>query len=471
MLILLQISVLSLACLATAVGFFVSWLGLAPELDFLSYLKSIGVLSSLLGMATLLVSLIAYILGWNPEQKILQRFRVSIVVPAFTSPVILCELVAILIGLFVAALVFLMNFARPVAEDVVVHLWTENFAQADRSIAGSNLSSHRIADLAFVNDSLRQVHFRTTGDPDADLCRIYLSYFSARRRAFQAVWWRYLYGHAIAACLEVAGDLRNALATYRANVQLAQWLTDDEVRRAKRRIAAIYFRDSGNQTDIQDESERLKRVIALLAPDPDITAKRMRGVAQYLLGNYAEAAKIWRDLIKSLPRNQLIERKKLLNNIALAHGALRQYELAITSASEGLKIRFSNQDEAERREQIRLLATMAILKTGANECTDARAAWDDRNELKQQEPSPCSALIAAQVMSCSPFPSEQAQIINSLLLGTGQSSTTVINPTREELAALLDQAERKFAQCYIGLDFDTESVRKAVTSQVSQSSQ
>ena len=464
MLVFLQCTVLCLLCLVAFVGVVASWQGLAPELDVLSYLTSAGTFIPILTVMAFLASLTAYILGWNPTQKILKRFRTAIVLPAFTSIVTLCGTAASLLGLLAIAYTFALSFDRPVVPEIIGHLFVEDYAQTDRTIAGSKLPSDRIADLTLINDSLRQVHFKTTGDPDPDICRTYLSYFSVRRRAFQPVWWRYLYGHAEAACLEVTGDLNAALAVHHENVRLAaRWMTVDEVRRAKRRIAAIYFRASENQTDIGSKSERLQKILTILATDPDIAATRMRGAAQYLLGNYAEAVRIWRALMASIPRSDLMERKKLLNNSALAYGALNQHELAIRMAREGLEIDFQPTHEAERREQIRLLTTMAALKVNVAECANAYAVWNKRGQLTQQELSPCSALIEAQIMSCSPLPNEQERIINLLLLGTGLTPTAVFEPAAEALTKLLDQSRRKFSQCYIGLEFDIELVKQAIT--------
>ncbi len=463
MLLFLQSTVLCLLCLVTILGVWASWLGLSPEVDFLSFLTKTGVFFPLLGFLAFIASLITYLLGWDPTQRVLQWFRVAVVIPVFTSIVMLCVTAVGILGLLAVASMFLWNFDRPVIQEVIVHLRMEDYAQTDRSIAGSKLPSSRIADLTFINDSLRQAHFNTTGDPAPDLCRVYLSYFEARRHAFQPVWWRYLYGRAIAACQEVTGDQNAALDTHRTNVKLARWLKAEEVRRAWRHIAAFHFRDSGRQTDISDKHDRLTKVLEILATDPDITARRMRGVAQYLLGNYAEAIKIWTALIDDLREGNKIERKRLLNSSAMAYGALDQHQLAIGAANKGLNIDFSTTDEAERREQIRLLATMAILKLGTDECEDARTAWDKRERLKRQNPSPCGALIAAQIMSCGPLPSEQEEIIDLLRLGTGLKAATVVGPTSTALTKLLDQASRKFAQCYIGLDFDAELVKKAVT--------
>ena len=339
----------------------------------------------------------------------------------------------------------------------------KNFAETDRRIASSSLSSQRIADLTLINDSLRQVHFRTTGDPDPEICRIYLSYFSARRHSFQPVWWRYLYGHAIAACLEVTGDLNAALARYSTNVQLARWLTVDETRRAWRRIAAIYLRDPGNQTDIQDKSDRLNRVVAILATDPDVTAKRMRGAAQFLLGNFAGAVSIWAELLDSLPEGHGVERKRLLNNSSLGYAALKQYDVAMKLANQGLDISFEIDNETERREQIRLLATKAIVRLHMGECAEARTAWNEREVLKRQELSPCTALVAAQIMSCSSRQNRRENIIDLLNRGTRLALTVDVDSTEEALTKLVDQAARKFAHCYIGLDFDSKSVIEAVT--------
>jgi len=463
MLVLLQCTVLTLLSLVVVVGIVACWLGLAPELDFFFFLKHSEVILPIFGVAAFLFSLIAYILGWNPTQRLLQRIRSSVVIPVFTSLVTLSTTTIVLIGLLATEATFLLSFSRPVAQEIISHLLAGDFAETDRRIAGSTLSSQRIADLTLVNDSLRQIHFKTTGDPDSDVCRVYLSYFSARRHAFQPVWWRYLYGHAIAACLEVTGNMNAAAARYRLNVQLARRLSVVETRRAWRRIAAFYLRDSGNQADIRNKTDRLNRVLAILATDPDITAKRMRGAAHYLLGNISEAVRVWAELLDSLPDSERMERKMLLNNSALGYAALKQYDRAMEFTGKGLDIGFANDNEAERREQIRLLATKAILNLQVGECAEARSAWNERRLLKEQDQSPCTALIGAQIMSCSSAQNEHEKITDLLIFATGLTATADVNPTEEVLTKLVDQAARKFTHCYSGLDFDVNSVIKAVS--------
>ena len=166
--------------------------------------------------------------------------------------------IAISLVLFLALtleVVFIYSFEKKHNAEIIDAILAENFDRADQLIASDELTTRRIADLYFFNDSERQAFFKSTGDPDQNLCRLYHRYFENRRFAFQPAWRRYIFHLSIGACLRVLDDPKNALAEYQTALKLSRWLGTKQQRLTSRRVAALYLRDRKGYSDIPDRTE------------------------------------------------------------------------------------------------------------------------------------------------------------------------------------------------------------------------
>ena len=192
-------------------------------------------------------------------------------------------------------------------------------------------------------------------------------------------------------------------------------------------------------------------------------AQRLVGESYYSLGEYSKAIETWEAMLLSLSTKQIAERKKTINSIALAYIALLQNSQALAKIEEGLRLQYSEKIDTERREQSRLLSTKASIELSSNLCSEASTTWDSKNILGYQETSKCRSLINAQVLSCSTSADNKGEIIDSLFIGVGQDPSSFRDNKPEALSAIIRQAEQMFKDCYLGLRFNSNNVKRAVT--------
>lgn len=458
----MQIALLLLLSAAFVVSLPTLWLGVSPELSLFSFLSGWQVFGSLATILAIYSGIIAYVFGWNPQGKALHWFREHVLLKALRSSAALLTANTSLLALISLEASFLYGFNSPPHNPVVDAIYAENYAAADRELASIELSATRIAALFFVNDSIRQQFFSTSQSADKNLCRVYLNYFSKTRQLFTPIWHRYIQTYAEASCMQVLENPKGAVAFYEKSRLYARWLGSEEERRTARKIAAIYFSDSKGTAGISANDERYRYIISLIGSDPNEAAQRMVGSSYYLLGEYSKAIETWNTLLSSISNTQTIERKRIINNISLAYAALHQNQLALAKVEEGLKLPYSESNESERREQIRLLSTKTLVELNANSCTSARVSWDTRNKIKKQDLSKCTSLISAQVLACGNVATNRRRIVESLLIGVGQDPNIFRDHTTEALGSIIEQAEKTFTDCYLGLSFDTNSVKQVV---------
>jgi sulfur relay (sulfurtransferase) complex TusBCD TusD component (DsrE family) len=458
----LQIALLILLSAAFAISLPTLWLGISPEMSLFSFLSGWQVVGSLATTLAIYSGVIAYVFGWNPQGTALHWFREKILLKALRSSATLVTANALLLTLISLETSFLYGFSAPPNNPVVDAIYAENYAAADRELASIELADGHIATLFFINDSIRQQFFSTSQNADKDMCRVYLNYFSKTRLLFTPIWHRYMQAYAQASCMQVLENSKSAVAFYEQARLYARWLGHEEERRTARKIAAIYFSDNNDTAGISGSSERYRYIISLVGADSNEAAQRMVGSSYYLLGEYSNAIETWSTQLLSIAVTQATERKKIINNIALAYTALHQNSLALAKIEEGLQLTFSVSNENERREQIRLLSTKTLVELNANSCNSARITWDTRNRLKQQELSKCSSLIGVQVLACGNAANDRGKIIESLLIGVGQDPSSFKDHTTEAVSAIIKQAEKTFSNCYLGLKFNADSVKQAV---------
>jgi hypothetical protein len=438
------------------------WLGLAPELRLLEYLSGWQAFGAVLSTFALYAGLIAYVFGWNPQNRLLHWLRSKLLLPAMTRAVPLAVLLAVLSALAAAEAGFLMRFDAHHDNPVLAQVWSENYAAADRELAGLDATAADIAHLLVVNDAIRQQFLSTSQGADKDLCRIYNHYFQQKNLAFRPAWERFSATYANASCMQVLENPKAALDLYGTAMRYARWLGLQEERRTARKMAAIYFADVHGVSGIKDRNERHRHIVTLIGSDPQPTAQRMLGASYYQVGEFAKAAETWNTLLSSIPPGDAMERKKLRNNIALAYAAQHQHSLALETLEAGLASPFREEDESERREQIRLLSTKALVQLYRNDCAGAAATWKARNTLRRQALTKCTALISAQVLACETSREARDAVFENLLLGIGQDPGSFKDPTREALVSLIEQGEKVFAGCYLGLTLRTERIRNVV---------
>jgi tetratricopeptide (TPR) repeat protein len=458
----LQIALLFLLSVAFAISIPTLWLGVSPELSLLSFLSGWQVFGSLTTTLAIYTGIIAYIFGWDPHSKALHWFRENVLLRSLHSVATLATVNVILLVFILLEASFLYGFFVSPNRSIVDAIYAENYAAADRELASVDIPGNRIAALYFVNDSIRQQFFSTSQNADKNLCRVYLNYFSRTNQIFTPIWHRYMQAYAQASCMQVLENPKAAVAFYEQSRLYARWLGPEEERRTARKIATIFFYDNNGAAGISAHSERYRYIITLIGSDSNETAQRMVGSSYYLLGEFSKAIETWETLLSSISTTQAIERKRLINNIALAYTALHQKSLALVKVEEGLQLPFSESNESERREQIRLLSTKTLVELNGNSCISARTSWDARNKLKQQDLSKCTSLIGAQVLACGNVSSNRSEIISSLLIGVGQDPSSFKDYTTEALSAIIEQAEKTFTDCYLGLRFDANSVKQAV---------
>ncbi|WP_422419458.1 hypothetical protein [Pseudomonas sp. GZD-222] len=458
----LQIALLILLSILFTISLPTLWLGISPELSFFSFLSEWQILGSLGTTLAIFSGIIAYVFGWNPQGRALHWFRERILLNVLRSSIALVIANTLLLAVIYLEATFLYGFSSPPNNPVVDAIYADNYAAADRELGSAILNDENIATLFFVNDSIRQQSFSMSQDADKELCRVYLNYFENKQQLFTPIWQRHIQSYAQASCMQALENPKAAVAFYEKSRLYARWLGPEYERRTGRNIAAIYFSDHNGSAGISGNNERHRYIISLIGSDSNETAQRMVGSSYYLLGEYSKAIETWNALLSSIAASQSIERKRIFNNIALAYTALHQNSLALTKVEEGLQLPFSEANESERREQVRLLSTKTIIQLNANSCTSAKTAWNTRNKLKQQEISKCTSLISAQILACENVFSNRNGIIESLLIGVGQDPDSFSDHTAEALNSIIEQAEKTFTDCYLGLRFNTLSVKKAV---------
>lgn len=438
------------------------WLGLSPEQDFLDFLLGWQVFGLIGGIVAAYAMIIAFLFGWDPRAVAGSWIRKRLVLPVLLSKKIL--VVCCFFGLIFAGLQlgFLDGFAKINNPELKRYLLTENFAAIDNMAKSGSLNDSEF--WRVVNDSMRQQFFSTSQNAELQLCRDHLEYLANYPLNFRPAWHRYFAAFALASCRQVLEDPKASLRHYREAASIARFLNVEDLKLINRKIAAIYIYDSDGQTDITDITQRSNKVISLIADDKSFTAQRILGTAYFYLKEYLKAAEIWNDSLNNSGNIDLIESKKLLNNISFAYQRAHQYQLAIQRAAKGVEIPFDATDEVQRREQIRVLSTLSSAYLEAGDCNSANTTWDVRNQLKQQELSQCTSLIEVQIRSCQLPVDNYDAFLNSLLHGVGQDPQSFIDKTPEAIRTLVQQAELKFSDCYVGLEFSIQDVEKAALS-------
>ncbi|MFV9646141.1 MAG: hypothetical protein ACNYWU_09990 [Desulfobacterales bacterium] len=438
------------------------WLGVWPELDFIAYLSNWQIYGTVLSSIAIYVSVFAYIFGWNPQAKSLAWLRRVVIMQTLTKANSLLFLALSLFLLLGFESRYIYTFDKEYSKEIVSMIWAENYAGADRLIGEINGPPSEIAELFFINDSIRQQFFSTSQNANKELCRIYANYFSSRSLSFDRVWSMYLIKYAHASCMQVLENPKESIALYNDALHIARWISSNEERRTARKIATIYFHDTNGMSGIKGRKERLRTIIQLIGTDSNPTAQRMLGSSYYLLGEYAKASETWNDLVDTMGDGEELEKKKILNNISMAYIAQFQYSLAMKKVNEGISLAFDVNNEKERREQIRLLSTKTLTLVAQGKCEEARSIWDYRNSIRQQQLSKCTSLITTQVLSCNGDIAQKKQLIDSLLIGVGQAPESFIDFTEPALKSLVEQANTTFSNCYIGLKYPKDKVLAAV---------
>lgn len=438
------------------------WLGVWPELTLFEYLTKWQTYGTILSGTFFYFAIAAYLLGWNPQVAFLVWLRRVVIHPLLNKPSSLIFISIFLLILFVVEVKHVYEFDKNYSKDIVSAILSEDYDGADELIGKLNASSSEIELLSFINDSVRQQFLLTSQSADRETCQTYANDFSTRRVYFESVWSRYLIKLAHAACLQVLEDLKGAIYRYREAHKLAGWISPDEEKYALRRIATIYFYDSNGVSGIKDREERLRNIIQLLSTDASPTAQRMLGSSYYLLGEYAKTAELWTKYMDGLGNDKSLEKKKLLNNIAMAYQAQSQLNLARQKVEAGIAISYDENNERERREQVRLLSTKTLIQVEQGQCDEAEVTWSDRNSLSQRGLSKCASLITAQVLSCGSDAGREERLLRSLVQGVGQDCDTFIDYTESSLRGLVTQAGRTFRDCYLGLVFPERRILNTV---------
>lgn len=462
------LQILSLVVL-TAIGLSLVpmfWIGIAPQDSLTSFLARGSVLSPLAAIIAIVTACWAFILGWDPTQAAVSRFRTNVVIPVFLSRrkmqamLFFCTLGLVLIWAFFLS----ATSAPPPIFNLVL---TDNFDVADKELAQLNSSSTKFADLNVITNALREQVKSTSQAGNKKDCRSYMGYLDNRQVFFQPMWLRYLFHSSKSACYHVLENPIAAIGELEQAKAIASWLPDNEVRRATRAIANILIRDKVGVTGIKDRKEQLRNIIKLIATDPDEAALRMLGNCYYELGEYAKAIEIWKQTLKNV--TSTTERKRLINAIAMGYTAMEQHSNALDMLEQGLQLNYDSNSEVERTQQVRLLATAALVNAAIGNCSTAEKMWADREALKRQGRSPCTALLEAQVASCVPpqniilDATRQKRLVNALLFGIGQDQNQSIDLTPAFTRALLDQAEITFSSCYLGLKFSRAAIESRIT--------
>ena len=464
MIFLLQVTLFTLLTVGFVATVLVLWLGLSPELPLLEFLSGWHVFGSLTSTLAIYVGLMAYVFGWNPRNRFLQWFRTRLLLPLTSKLSPLIVMVVLLLVVVAAETTFLLKFDSPHRNSVVDAVWAENYAAADRELASLDATSEEISELYFVNDAIRQEFFSTSQSANKELCRIYSSYFSRRNLLFSDAWTRYMLTYAHASCRQVLEDPQTAIELYRHSMKVARWLGPEEQGRTARKIATIYFYSNNVTTGFNTNEERYRRIIALVGADSNETAQRMLGASYYLIGEYAKAADIWTQLLRSVPAEKKTERKKILNNIALAYAAQHQLKLSLRTVDEGIAISYMKTNERQRREQVRLLSTRTLVQLKQGDCAQAGTTWEERNSIRRQQLSKCTALLSAEVAACTGSENAASETVRHLLHGIGQDPDSFVDFTSDALNSVIGQSQIIFEKCYLGLTLDTEGIRRVLSS-------
>ena len=438
------------------------WLGFSPERSFLEFLSGWQIIGLIGGIVAAYTTMVAFLFGWDPRVKFGAWVRSHLVLPLLLRKDRLIIICLVLVVILVVQLNFLIGFSQIANVDLKRLLEVEDFAAVDKE-----LEDNRAEDRDYwfvVNDSMRQQFFSTSQNADENECRNHLQYLESSSLSFKPAWHRFFAFFAMASCRQVLDDPRKSLEHYYAAASIARFLDGDDVKLINRKIAAVYLYDSDQQTDIADDKQRYNKIITLVAEDEGYTAQRILGSAYFFLGEFLRAAEIWnKSLVKEIDLPP-IERKKLLNNISIAYSKAYQLQLAINKAREGADIPFETDSEVERREQVRVLSTLSGALLAAGHCDQANINWDSRNELKLQDLSQCTSLFEVQIRACQKPIKDYESFLASLLFGVGQDPSSFIDRTPESLNSLVQQAELKYTECYLGLTFNTEQVSEAALS-------
>jgi tetratricopeptide (TPR) repeat protein len=463
----LQIATVAASTLLGAAFLPSAWVSFGPDLDFFSFLGQASVLSPLVTIATTTMAIWAFILGWDPTQKFLQKARAALVGRVFISKGSMIALISFSTTATIALITNYYTITRS-KHEILNLVLQENYDAADLELAKINIDPSGFADLYVITNATRQLTRNAGQAGDQAECRIYLNYINGRSSAFMPLWNRYLMQQAKSSCLQVLDNPGQAATELEKAKKLTDWLSEYESRRVSRILARIYLQDKNGSAGIKDKDERLQRIVSLISTDPDRSAIRMLGAARFEQGDFSQAIELWSKSLGS--ENDPMEIKKLKNNIALAYASMSQPEKAAGIVYEALKIPFSDSEEDQRREHIRLLSTGASIEATRRQCKQASELWKKRLSLMHQDKAKCAWLIEAQVENCTEQGSslsenKRERVIEGLLQGTGQSSQDFKDRTPAALTELVKQAELRFKECYVGLIFQSDAITKAVVYQ------
>lgn len=459
---IVTLAAITIVCIITLPS---AWISISPEMGFSQFLSQASVLSPIATIATTALAAWAFILGWDPTQKALQTARTAVIKHLLQSTKFMAVITVVCICL--GALLILHYYSiKNDKEEIINLVLQENFDAADIELAKLSGSAANFSDLYVITNAMRQLTRNAGKAGDQTECRIHLNFLENRSTLFQPLWTRYLIQHSKSACLQVLDNPSAAAVELEKARQLAGWLSEYENRRVSRDLARLYLQDKVG-AGIKDKDERLRRIVSLISTDPEKSAIRMLGTARFEQGDYSQAIELWSKSLSS--ENNVKEIKRLNNNIGLGYLAMAQPERAIGIVMAALNSPFSELEEDQRREQIRLMATGASIQSNRKRCSEALDLWGKRTALMHQDKPKCGWLIEAQILNCVQDgqilePSKREGIIQSLVRGIGQNPEDFKDRTASAINELITQADLRFKECYVGLKFHPEEISKSLLS-------
>lgn len=463
---------LCLVILGTNTGliFLVIWLGIWPDQSLAEFLKGWQAYAVFGVMISTPLVVISYFAGEDVKSRILKTTREKVLVPCFSTPGRSARTLVALGAALGGQVAFLLHFYRA-AEQEYAKLLFDADPIAAQNHATLRLPVSRVDGFLWeVAEAAVQAEQRISRNENPDTTRAVVKRLAERRECFRPAIYRYLLAYGRMKAAMVLENLPEALAQARQMERMGRFLSEEDVRRGTFTQGQVYFADREGVLSGRRPDDSLAAAIRIFQNDDSTAAQRTLGGCYYLNNRVEEAMTVWERARAAASAKDTVERKRLLNNLAMGYAVLKQLATARKTVDEGLALPFEENREKERREQIRLLATKAAVCAELKDIATARVAWNEREKLKVDEGSACTFALQAQLLASECLNESKlerqmwvrAQLWFALAGAAGLKPAALEMDSPEARSALMSKAASKFNSCYRGLTFDTATVEKAL---------
>ena len=404
----LQVLFLVLMTVSYLLGVRLFWIGVYPEENFASAASAWETLTPLFVLVTPVVAFAVFTLGYDPKTQILQHVRNKLV-SILQSKRWLGITLGTLVVLVVAQIVWLQALLAIPQQESYLALIGGDYENA-ALLAESNQPLDEASQVILLTSQAEiEAKRRVSSSEDQNSILILRDKLLDCDHVFAPIWIRFLSNYGLGKLAFARKDINAIKARFTRAASLSRNIDDELQKKSMRAMASAYFSLSQTETDPEKSKTLIQLAQNILQADLTIPSQRLLASISYINGDFGGAFRTWKAMLDrkegtshGLNVPDAIERKRLLNNMALAKLRLDQPESGLELVKAGLAETWKRELESDRTEQVRLMATHILCLLGLNRPSDALTVFESRtntsNQLREEGLSTGSLLLKANIL-------------------------------------------------------------------------